>query len=395
MGERRSLAKSISDIHEGASIILRATYGTSQAQPGEAKQQYERDAAQGKEQEKVIEAWAKASDLWLNDYEDTEGNKATTLESLLDSQWPYFAQGSEATVYSYDETQVLKSINLSHSNDNVAKVLDKIALFNQQFPESALNIVGFGRDELGHFRIIALQDFVEGEELSDEDLQEFTDKYKATSDGKLKTKDNDVILSDLGHYNILKDKNGVYHVIDADAVYNTPEYGGNVRFSNRIYVAEEALEDNANEFDDLQMSIENRKRPTTFTFNDGTTIQAPFQVNQQQKDALNAMNDFIHSDETSMTLSGYAGTGKTSLMEMLAKKMDREHRRIVFSATTNKAAAVLKSRVARSGFDAYTLNKVFGIAVEVDSNKKYDARNLVNVIRESDIISPGDVVVIE
>ena len=395
VGERRSLAQSISDIHEGASIILRATYGTSQAQPGEAKQQYERDAAQGKEQEKVIEAWAKASDLWLNDYEDAEGNKATTLESLLDSQWPYFAQGSEATVYSYDETQVLKSINLSHSNDNVAKVLDKIALFNQQFPESALNIVGFGRDELGHFRIIALQDFIEGEELSDEDLQEFTDKYKATSDGKLKTKDNDVILSDLGHYNILKDKNGVYHAIDADAVYNTPEYGGNVRFSNRISVAEEALEDNANEFDDLQMSIENRRKPTTFTFNDGTTVQAPFQVNQQQKDALNAMNDFVHSDETSMTLSGYAGTGKTSLMEMLAKKMDREHRRIVFSATTNKAAAVLKSRVARSGFDAYTLNKVFGIAVEVDSNKKYDARNLVNVIRESNIISPGDVVVID
>ena len=135
--------------------------------------------------------------------------------------------------------------------------------------------------------------------------------------------------------------------------------------------------------------------PQPFTFKDGTVINAPFKPNAQQADALNTMDEFIHSDETSMTLSGYAGTGKTSLMEMLAKKMQKEHRRIIFSATTNKAAAVLKSRVSRSGFDAYTLNKVFGISVEVDSNKAYNARNLVNVIKDSDLVYPGDVVVID
>lgn len=60
--------------------------------------------------------------------------------------------------------------------------------------------------------------------------------------------------------------------------------------------------------------------PQDFTFADGTKVQAPFKPNVQQIDALNEMDRFMKSDEISMTLSGYAGTGKTSLMEMIAKK---------------------------------------------------------------------------
>lgn len=74
VGERRSLSEGISAIHEGASLILRASYGTSPKKQGNSQEEYERDAKQGKEQERVIEAWAKAADLWLNDYTDEEGN---------------------------------------------------------------------------------------------------------------------------------------------------------------------------------------------------------------------------------------------------------------------------------------------------------------------------------
>jgi len=131
-----------------------------------------------------------------------------------------------------------------------------------------------------------------------------------------------------------------------------------------------------------------------FTFNDGTTVTVPFKPNSQQEEALNAMNDFLKSNETSMTLSGFAGTGKTSLMEIIAKKAKKEHRKIVFSASTNKAAAVLRNRIKSAGFDAQTLNKVFGIQVEVDTNKPYDASNLVNKLKEANI-TPGTVVVID
>lgn len=134
--------------------------------------------------------------------------------------------------------------------------------------------------------------------------------------------------------------------------------------------------------------------PQDFTFADGTTVKAPFKPNAQQIDALNEMDRFMKSNETSMTLSGYAGTGKTSLMEMIAKKGKKQHRPVMFCATTNKAAAVLNDRVSKAGFKASTLNKVFGINVEIDSNKAYNARNLVNVLKDVDIM-PGTTIIID
>lgn len=134
--------------------------------------------------------------------------------------------------------------------------------------------------------------------------------------------------------------------------------------------------------------------PQDFTFADGTTVKAPFKPNSQQIDALNEMDRFMKSNETSMTLSGYAGTGKTSLMEMIAKKGQKQFKPVMFCATTNKAAAVLNDRVSKAGFKASTLNKVFGINVEVDSSKAYNARNLVNVLKDVDIM-PGTTIIID
>ena len=135
--------------------------------------------------------------------------------------------------------------------------------------------------------------------------------------------------------------------------------------------------------------------PQDFTFADGTTIKSPFKPNEQQEEALNTMDRFIKSKDTSMTLSGYAGTGKTSLMEMIAKKCRKQGKPVMFCATTNKAAAVLDSRVSKAGFKATTLNKTFGINVEVDSSQKsYNARNLVNVLKDVDIM-PGTTIIID
>lgn len=128
-----------------------------------------------------------------------------------------------------------------------------------------------------------------------------------------------------------------------------------------------------------------KKGKHTFTFNDGTTVNVPFKPNEQQAHALNVMDEFIKSDETSMTLSGYAGTGKTSLMEILAEKATKDGVPIKFSASTNKAAAVLKSKVSKIGYTADTLNKVFGISVEVDSSKPYDAKNLVTKLKDAQV----------
>ena len=138
--------------------------------------------------------------------------------------------------------------------------------------------------------------------------------------------------------------------------------------------------------------------PQDFTFADGTTIKAPFRPNAQQVDALNAMDRFMKSDETSMTLSGYAGTGKTSLMEMIAKKSKMLYRPVIFCASTNKAAAVLNERVRKSGFKAETLHKIFGIQVAQDEKSLYyNTKNLKNSVKRlEDInIEHGTTVIID
>ena len=138
--------------------------------------------------------------------------------------------------------------------------------------------------------------------------------------------------------------------------------------------------------------------PQDFTFADGTKIKAPFRPNGQQVDALNEMDRFMKSNETSMTLSGYAGTGKTSLMEMIAKKGKMQRRDVVFCATTNKAAAVLNARVSKSDFKATTLHKAFGISVAKDAESGvYNTKNLKTTVkRTEDIeIEPGSTIIID
>lgn len=133
--------------------------------------------------------------------------------------------------------------------------------------------------------------------------------------------------------------------------------------------------------------------PSSFTFKDGTTVNTPFKLNGQQEEALNALDEFIKSSDNVITLSGYAGTGKTSLMEILAQKY---RNKLKFTASTNKAAAVLQKKVNKAGFQATTLHKAFGIAVELNTKvSEYDAKNLVNKIKDENNIRYGDIVVID
>lgn len=164
MGEGQAFTRGISEIHAGASIILRGVGQANQGKSENPQEKYARLAKEGKRQEVILEDWAKAADLWLNDYTDPDGNKANTLDDLLRSQWEYMDQGSEAEVYRFDQDTVLKSLNLSHSNDNPQQLLDKIALFNQLFPETSLSVVVFGRDYVGHFRVLITQRLIRGSE---------------------------------------------------------------------------------------------------------------------------------------------------------------------------------------------------------------------------------------
>lgn len=174
----------------------------------------------------------------------------------------------------------------------------------------------------------------------------------------------------------------------SDAEYSNAKY-----VSARDYV--NSLTNSEVESEVLRLSTDEEMFDSTFTFNDGTTIDTPFELNDQQKTALQKIDDFANDkSKTAITLSGYAGTGKTSLMEMVAKKLGRRYN-VMFSATTHQAAGVLKSKVGKYGFETRTVNSLFGIAVSTDlEGTKYDASKKIRNLGD-DKLHYGDIVIID
>ena len=214
--------------NEAATVILARTKdaGNPQSSDSLAKRKespikrFQRRQCEGRKQERIIEAWAKACGLWLNDYTDPDGNKADTLENLMDSQWDYIDGGSESKVYRYDTNTVIKSVNLSHYDGNLLMALDKFSLQNVLAPNAGLMVVGFGRDSLGHFQIIAFQPLIIGSELTNNEFNDFVSKQQIKEQngwynlGSFK-------ITDLAPYNILKYRNlatnkDEFFIIDAD-----------------------------------------------------------------------------------------------------------------------------------------------------------------------------------
>ena len=100
-------------------------------------------------QEQLIEQWAKAANLWEDD-----------SEQILTSEFgPMIAQGAEAKVYyREDDTSVVKERTSIYSTTQ--KALDAIVLHNVLFPETAMKVIGFTRDNDGLMRIVLTQPYV-------------------------------------------------------------------------------------------------------------------------------------------------------------------------------------------------------------------------------------------
>jgi exodeoxyribonuclease-5 len=95
-------------------------------------------------------------------------------------------------------------------------------------------------------------------------------------------------------------------------------------------------------------------------------------LNPQQRTVLKAMEAFTHSREKLFLLTGYAGTGKTTLLQALIKQLRRrgDRRRIVFTAFSNKATKVLE-RMATAWdleIECMTCCKLLGLRPDIDPN---------------------------
>ena len=100
-------------------------------------------------QEQLIEQWAKAARLWVDNSE----------QIITRNFGPMIAQGAEAKVYYREgDTSVIKERASIYSTTQ--KALDSIALHNYLFPETAMHVVGFTRDNDGLFRIVLTQPYI-------------------------------------------------------------------------------------------------------------------------------------------------------------------------------------------------------------------------------------------
>ncbi len=82
----------------------------------------------------------------------------------------------------------------------------------------------------------------------------------------------------------------------------------------------------------------------------------PFKANEDQEAAISSLATFLSSrdERPAFLLSGYAGTGKTSVVSALVKAMHELQQPCVLLAPTGRAAKVMSHY---SGFQAFTIHK--------------------------------------
>lgn len=78
------------------------------------------------------------------------------------------------------------------------------------------------------------------------------------------------------------------------------------------------------------------------------------QLYSQQEEALKALRNFVKSDISVFILKGYAGTGKTTLINIFCKELSKYNKCVKLMAPTGRAAKVLREKTGR---DVTTIHK--------------------------------------
>lgn len=134
-----------------------------------------------------------------------------------------------------------------------------------------------------------------------------------------------------------------------------------------------------------------------FKFKDGFTIQLPFKLNEQQVKALLTLEDYINNPRkysNVVTLTGYAGTGKSTLIGIFDQYLRHKGVKPKYSAPTHRANAV--TMMNNPNAQVSTLHSLFGLRPTLDlTDGKYDLRNLKNQQVNKPGLKDGDVLIID
>ena len=180
-------------------------------------------------QEVLIECWARHRGLWRED----------TSEYLKEKFGREIGAGSESHVYKCG-TDVIKEWK-TYKYESLQLALDRITIHNTLFPETAMEVLEFGRTSSGNFAIIIKQPFIKIDNIlvSDREVIDFMSAsgFEETNDtylGNFKASvhsefaNADFFIADLHKENIVKFSDSGrthYFVLDCAAYYNTPGLG--------------------------------------------------------------------------------------------------------------------------------------------------------------------------
>lgn len=146
------------------------------------------------------------------------------------------AEGGEAKVYDHGVT-LIKSIGLDYYIQPIL-ALDRISLHNAYFPETRLTVIGFGRDTDGDFKIVVEQPFIEGNKITDNEINAFMDNmgFRLINPKNWTFSTPAVYLSDMHDENVIKSISGNIFVVDCDIRINVPSLKaqGSRTYDNRI-----------------------------------------------------------------------------------------------------------------------------------------------------------------
>lgn len=134
------------------------------------------------------------------------------------------------------------------------------------------------------------------------------------------------------------------------------------------YASQVGLTEALPKVEEVKQAVEETKQiqdKYVYTFDDGLEVKLDFELNDQQKSALKELEAFVNGDDTSITLSGYAGTGKTTIMGIFNEYLKRRIQAdIIFSAPTHRANAVTRQKTPNA--KVVTLQSLLGLRPDFD-----------------------------
>lgn len=170
--------------------------------------------------QEVIGTWAEKDGCW-HDYADSYALKQGAK---------FMTSGSEANIY--DKKDFVYKINDITHYQTIDRLLDRIAIHNAIFPETRLEVDGFGmkddaEDSLG-YSVILKQKFIQGNEITDPEtafssLTKRQLKPLNSSSWCFTTESGNVILHDFHNQNMVIADEGIVMHFDCEAALNTDQ----------------------------------------------------------------------------------------------------------------------------------------------------------------------------